>query len=99
MQGVFLEAAREAGPSCRRNACLASVEAFAEQLVCVRPMEIACLVLNVLSLALVMGPANYLSKDGVLHRDARETSDVCSRRLVIFVTQAVGIGVVRRLET
>lgn len=94
MQRVFLEACRQAGARSWRNAGLATVEAFSEKFIRVGPVEIPHFVLNVFALALVMSATNNFSEYGVLHNDARQSTDVRRRRLVILVAQPVRISVV-----
>jgi hypothetical protein len=98
VEGVFFERGAKAGACRWGHARLTPVEAFAEQLVRVGPVEITNFVLDVLTLALVVSTADDLPENWVLHHDARESAHVRRRRLIVFVAEAVGVGVVRGLE-
>lgn len=98
MQTVLLKRGRQTGTSCGGHSRLAAIKALSEQLVCVRPVEVSNLILDVLALALIMGATDDFPKNRVLHHDARKSSDVGSCRFVIFMGKTVRIGIVGRLE-
>ena len=98
VQRVLLKRGREARTSRWCDTSLAPVKALAQQLVRIGPVEVANFVLNVLALALVVSSAHNLAEDRILHHDARETTHVGRRRLVVLVREPVGIRVICRFQ-
>ena len=99
MKAVLFKTRSEAGTGSWRHARLYAIEALAQQFVGVCPAELAWFILKILPRAAVVLLNHNLTHKWVLHDYARQFADVCSRRFIVLVGEAMRIGIVCRLQT
>jgi len=98
VQAIFLETGSQTWAGSRSDSRLDAIETLSQQFICVCPAEFSWLVLQVFASASVVLLDDDFSNQWVLHHDAGKFADVGGSGFVIFVGEAVRVGIVCRLQ-